>query len=84
MLITVEKNSMGHLELDPVSARVKRQLIRDVLPEGQRADEALMYIQEDYNVDEFVKSNVPRRHWSSLRNGWPVTIRVSDEFFGYV
>lgn len=84
MLVTVEQNRFGHLEIDPVSVRVKRYLIRDVLPAGQRDDESLMYIQEDYNVDEFVKTNVPKRHWRSLRDGWPVTIRVSNEFFGYV
>lgn len=82
MLVSVISNRFGHLEIDPVSQRARRDVLRahpDPHPAVVAGEDALVYLQGDGEVQEFL-DDLPRgpREWIS--RGYLVHVRVNDEW----
>ena len=76
MLLIAEMNSFGHLEVDVVNKKLRRKINREL--NRKYPNESILYIQSDYEVDSFIKSNVPKRYRKDLNKGWPIRFRVDN------
>lgn len=71
VLVEAEVNRFGDLEVVPVNRRFARQIERHLKEMGVLQGAGL-YIQSDWEVDEFIDEFVPKRKRNELRQGWPV------------
>ena len=76
-LVIAEYNRFGHLEVEPVSDRVRRYLKRASEPYG----DGTLYLQTDTDIAAFLDNVAPsvRR---DLEGGWPVRCKIDAWTFG--
>lgn len=91
MIVTIEMNNMGHLEIDLESARQRRRyerLVEDLEPALIYPDESLIYLQREDDIDAFLEdARLTTAELKHLDNGWTVRKRMHvdtfDHYFGY-
>ena len=76
MIVQATMDRMGFLHLDPKNKRIERRLKKE---QGLRDWESLLFIQT--NVDDAIRSIVPRRYRRDLDHGWSVSFRMDEDVF---
>lgn len=80
MIVYVESNRFGHLEIDPKSRRHDARLRREYkLTHGNLPDgDSLLYVQGEDGVESFLSMLAPRAA-QAVREGYLTRCRVSED-----
>jgi len=80
LLVLVAQNRFGHLEGEPKSDRHDHNIAATNI-----RGETSFYIQEDYNVSQFIENHIPVSSRKGLDRGFIVVIRMRlDDYLGYL
>ncbi len=89
MHVTIVENRVGHLEIAPVSERVRRKFSRHLAkftnPEFFHEKEAgTLYLgTEELKYEFFDRCCVPTRKRREIHAGWTTVVNVDPETYGY-
>ena len=84
VLVRITPDRFGHLTLEPVSKRLRRTIVREVVDNGGPPDEDV-YLQGDET--RCLLEEIPKHQRHELAKGWPVRCRIDGwtlrRYFGY-
>lgn len=79
MILIAEMNNFGHLEVDVVNRRLRKKINKEL--NRQRPLESVLYLQNDYTIDDFIENYIPKKRRKDLQDGYTVRFRFSlDDF----
>jgi len=89
MHLKVTENRYGHLEVEPVSERVRRKFARHLAQfthpdEFHEKEAGTLYLQSEELRYDFFDRCVPPRKARDIRAGWPTVVNVDPETYGYL
>jgi hypothetical protein len=76
MLVIVEQNRFGHVEIEPKSDKAGRRL-RKLMDAPPLSGEALLYLQSEDNIGDFL-AHLPPSKAKDVRAGWRVLVRIPE------
>ncbi len=82
MIVRINQDRFGNLEIDPVNQRTERRARRHLREAGVKvsARDSLIYLQGDA-ADTFLDSDIAPGAARSVREGYRTDARISPELF---
>lgn len=77
MIVLIESNRFGHLEVEPASARVARRF-RRLMADPPRGNDCLLYLQSEQSIADFL-AHLPRAKARDIRAGYTVRVRIPSD-----